>query len=866
MNEGNLNASFITRRQQHPKEEKELKYIKLSEQMSSVSANDNNKAKLLQERQEKLAKWKRQKALRDEQKKKHTNTGNSPGFSTESQQKFQESKNHKRKNDQTDSASKKAVKSEKNRSTKKISFDESDEEGSMQKIQLFKPIHNDAVGVKTSETKDDIDPLEKYMQSLSGNDNRNSVPHSINLMDIDDNDVPSDGKEISSDENEEEFKYARIAKMKSKKQVKEVHYKRNELESFRKDFYSQLQQPFLNEDEINELRLNLGNIKVRGDGCPLPITRWSQLGLTSNITNVLVKDLKFQNPTSIQSQAIPAIMCGRDVIGISKTGSGKTISYVLPLIRHIKAQRHLAEDESGPLGLILAPTRELAIQINEEVTKFTAKDQSINSVCCTGGSELKEQIRKLKKGIEIVVATPGRFIDLLTLNTGKLLSTRRITFVIMDEADRLFDMGFEPQITQIMKTIRPDKQCVLFSATFPNKLRNFAMRVLHRPLNITVNSKSLVNENVTQKFDIASSDEEKFNKLLKILEEHEKSSNGIPMERDWNDSDYRDEKALIFVSSQQICDLLHIKLENEGYTIYSIHAGKQYQERLDNLENFKKTPNSILLCTEVLSRGLNVPEVSLVIIYNAVKTFAQYVHTTGRTARGTHTGIAVTLLLNEEIPSAFILSKAIRDKELETHDPKLVSRLRSMNEEFEQGMQNGKFKVSQGFGGKGLDNLASKREERQTQEKRYYENDENPQLDNGTNSKNIRESSPPTQITQIQIPKLRYQISNHTSPEGDAIFIAKVNVNDLPQMVRWEVTKNTTLIFVKNETGCSITSKGKYYPEGQGPESDRDEPKLYLLIESNNEKDINLCIDLLEGKVKEGIRRVGIQSIKDTKY
>ncbi|GAV51199.1 hypothetical protein ZYGR_0AD03820 [Zygosaccharomyces rouxii] len=831
--------------------------------MSSVSANDNNNAKLLQERREKLAKWKKQKALRDEQKKKHTNTENSSEKLTESQQELQQSKKKKRKNDQADSTFRKTVKSSKNRSTKKISFDESDEEGSTQGIELFKPMNNDVVDVNNSEAKDDVDPLEKYIQSLSSNDDGNLVPPSVNLMDADDNEVPSDEKEMSSDEDEEGFKFAKIAKMKSKKQVKEIRYERNELESFRKDFYSQLPQALLSDNEISELRLNLGNIKVRGDGCPLPITRWSQLGLTSDITSVLINDLKFENPTSIQAQAIPAIMCGRDVIGISKTGSGKTISYLLPLIRHIKAQRHLASDESGPLGLVLAPTRELAIQINEEVTKFTAKDKSVNSVCCTGGSELKEQIRKLKKGIEIVVATPGRFIDLLTLNTGKLLSTRRITFVIMDEADRLFDMGFEPQITQIMKTIRPDKQCVLFSATFPNKLRNFAMRVLHRPLSITINSKSLVNENVTQRFDIANSDEEKFNTLLRILEKHEESSNGVPMQQDWNDSENKDEKAIIFVSSQQICDLLHIKLENEGYTIYSIHAGKPYQERLNNLENFKSTPNSILLCTEVLSRGLNVPEVSLVLIYNAVKTFAQYVHTTGRTARGTHTGVAMTLLLNDEIAGAFILNKAIRDKELEEHDPRIVKQLKSMSQEFEKGMQSGKFKVSQGFGGKGLDNLESKREERQSQEKKYYENDEKLPLDNEPNVKNTKDAS---SSTQIQVPKLRYRVLNHISPEGDTVFIANVNVNDLPQIVRWEVTKNTTLMFVKNETGCSITNKGKYYPEGQGPKSDRDEPKLYLLIESDNEKDIKLCIDLLEGKAKEGVRKVGIQSIKDTKY
>lgn len=832
--------------------------------MSSVSATHNDKARLLQERREKLAKWKKQKALRDEEKKKeHTNKERSQDESATLHENLEDFKEKKRQGDQADSVYKRGPKYRKHdKKLKKISFDEGDEEISVQRPQLFRPKANDDITAKDSMNVEDIDPLEKYLQNLSNEGNVNSVSTSMNFIDVDDSEVPSD-QEFSSEENEEEFRFAKISKIKSKKQVKEIHYKDEELKPFRKDFYSQLPQPFLSDNEINELRLNLGNIRVMGGQCPVPITRWSQLGLTSDITSLLISDLKFVNPTSIQAQAIPAIMSGRDVIGISKTGSGKTISYLLPLIRHIKAQRSLDNNESGPLGLILAPTRELAIQINEEIMKFSSSDPSITSVCCTGGSELKSQIRKLKQGVKIVVATPGRYIDLLTLNAGKLLSPRRITFVIMDEADRLFDMGFEPQITQIMKTIRPDKQCVLFSATFPNKLRNFAMRVLNRPLSITINSKSLVNENVTQKFDIAQSDEEKFNKLSQILENNEKLFNGVQKRLYGENSEDKDEKTIIFVSSQQICDLLHIRLENEGYTIYSIHAGKPYQERLDNMESFKTTPNGILLCTEVLSRGLNVPEVSLVIIYNAVKTFAQYVHTTGRTARGTNTGVAVTLLLNEEIAGAYILNKAIRDKELEEHDSKLVNALRSMSQEFEKGMRNGKFKVSQGFGGRGLDNLKSQREEKESQEKKYYENGEKPSKSDESNETTSKDLS---QMNQFQMPKLQYQISTHINPESETVFIAHVNVNDLPQVVRWEVTKNTTLLFIKNETGCSITNKGKYYARGQGPNSDQDKPKLYLLIESGSERDIKLCIDLLEGKAKEGIRKAGIQSIKDTKY
>lgn len=836
--------------------------------MSSVSSNtDNNKAKLFQERREKLAKWKQKKAQQDEQKKKElTNTENSHNKLTESHDELKDAQRRKLGGHSEESQGSKAVKrrkKHKNKTSNKLSFAESDEETVIQPPKLFNPKEVQLPGEIPSNDAEGGDPLEQYMNSLS-NGAQPAPVGGGNLVDEEGSDFVSSERENpsdqdgSSDENEAGLRFARITKMKLKKQVKEIHYAKEELEPFRKDFYVQQRQPTMTDNELYELRLNLGNIKVRGTGCPVPITRWSQLGLTTDVINLIVNDLKYEYPTPIQAQAIPAIMCGRDVIGISKTGSGKTISYLLPLIRQIKAQRPLSKDETGPLGLVLAPTRELALQIHEEVEKFTSTDQWINSVCCTGGSELKKQIKNLKKGVEIVVATPGRFIDLLTLNSGHLVSTRRTTFVVMDEADRLFDLGFEPQITQIMKTIRPDKQCVLFSATFPNKLRNFALRVLQAPLSITINSKNLVNENITQKFYVADSDEEKFNKLLQVLEHHEQQIEE-KLNEESHDYDGNDEKTIIFVSSQQICDLIHIKLENEGYTIYSIHAGKPYQDRVANLEQFRATRNSILLCTEVLSRGLNVPEVSLVIIYSAVKCFAQYVHTTGRTARGTHTGVAMMFLLPDELAGAYILFKSIRDNELIAHDPKQIEMLKSMSQNFEQGMKSGKFKVSQGFGGKGLDNLESKRKEKHLEEKRNYE-DETSQ--NKYQETEVKEPSP----AQVQIPKLKYNVLQQNNPNGTVTFAAEVNVNDLPQLVRWEATKNTTFMFIKNETGCSITNKGKYYPEGKEPQSDKDEPKLFLLIESDNEKDIKLCIDLLEQKVKEGIRKAGIQSIKNTKY
>lgn len=835
-------------------------------------------ARILQERREKLARWKQKKAQFDQQKINETRQPDTNNQSSENQSaavrsKVEAWKRKKHERDQERLKEKINNESQAGRSKRQkrqLAFDMSEEETDKRAVTLFKPMADNLYAHQATpeeqeqrKENEQIDPLEAYMKELTSSA-KDSNHVSGELLEEDGNVLELSGEEDNFDQrNEDDARYARVAKLKSKKKVKEMNFSQDDLEPFRKNFYLQSDElNNLSESDAQELRLAIGNIKVKGEGCPLPVTRWSQLGLMTDVMNFIMHDLKYDSPTPIQSQAIPAIMSGRDVIGISRTGSGKTISYLLPLLRQIKAQRPLATNETGPLGLILAPTRELALQIHEEVELFTKNDLAVNSLCCTGGSELKQQINMLKRGTEIVVATPGRFIDLLTLNTGKLLTTKRITFVVLDEADRLFDLGFEPQITQIMKTIRPDKQCVLFSATFPNKLRSFALRVLRSPLSITIDSKNLVNENVRQRFEIFPTDEDKYRTLLSILDKRMKEEDDNE-DSELADDEVNDDKAIIFVSSQQICDFLGTRLKNEGYNIHTIHAGKPYQERVNNLQNFRHTRNSILLCTEVLSRGLNVPEVSLVIIYNAVKTFAQYVHTAGRTARGTNSGEAITLLLNNEIPAAYILRKALRDQEIESHDPQLVKELYDMSDKFEAGMKDGKFKISQGFGGKGLDNLESKREQKQGEERKAYGDPH----ENGREKKaTLTEETANDPDIKLQVPKLQYVVSQVSNPNGMVTFSAEVNVNDLPQLVRWEATKNTTLMFIKHETGCSITNRGKYYPEGKSPESATDEPKLYLLIESQQERDIRLSIELLEQKVKEGVRKAGIQSIKDTKY
>ena len=199
----------------------------------------------------------------------------------------------------------------------------------------------------------------------------------------------------------------------------------------------------MTDREVAELRKSKGDIKVRGVMCPKPIYSWYHCGLPQTVLSVLERK-GFKEPFPIQCQAIPAAMNGRDVIGIAETGSGKTLAYILPMIRHIRDQRPLQENE-GMISLIMAPTRELVLQIFKE-TKSIAKSCGLTVIAVYGGVSVAGQLSELKRGAEIVVCTPGRMRDVLAASNGKITNLKRTSYVVLDEADRMLDMGFEPQI------------------------------------------------------------------------------------------------------------------------------------------------------------------------------------------------------------------------------------------------------------------------------------------------------------------------------------------------------------------------------------------------------------------------------------
>ena len=416
-----------------------------------------------------------------------------------------------------------------------------------------------------------------------------------------------------------------IARKNKKKDLPKVDHKSITYEPFRKNFYVEVPElGKMTTEEVNAFREDLGSIKVKGKNCPKPVKSWAQCGLSAKVLDV-IKKCGYEKPTPIQAQAIPAVMSGRDLIGIARTGSGKTLAFLLPLFRHILDQPPLDYDD-GPISLILSPTRELALQIYAECKKF-CKPLKLRVVCVYGGTGISDQIADLKRGAEIVVCTPGRMIDMLAANSGKVTNMRRVTYVVLDEADRMFDMGFEPQVTKIVQTVRPDRQTVMFSATFPRQMEALARKILTKPIEVQVGGRSVVCKDVEQSV-IKIDEDKKFFKLLELLGIYQ-SQGGV----------------LVFVERQAAADNLVRDLMKVGYPCMALHGGMDQYDRDTTIADFKKGVTSLLVATSVAARGLDVKELILVVNYDCPNHYEDYVHRCGRTGRAGNKGYAYTFIM-----------------------------------------------------------------------------------------------------------------------------------------------------------------------------------------------------------------------------
>ncbi|CAG8183037.1 unnamed protein product [Penicillium nalgiovense] len=423
---------------------------------------------------------------------------------------------------------------------------------------------------------------------------------------------------------------------------------------FEKSFYKE--HPDVterSEEEIQAFRKEK-EMAVQGSNVPRPVKTFDEAGFPAYVLSE-VKAQGFDAPTAIQSQGWPMALSGRDVVGIAETGSGKTLSYCLPAIVHINAQPLLAPGD-GPIVLVLAPTRELAVQIQAEITKF-GKSSRIRNTCVYGGVPKGPQIRDLSRGVEVCIATPGRLIDMLEAGRTNL---RRVTYLVLDEADRMLDMGFEPQIRKIIGQIRPDRQTCMWSATWPKDVRQLASDFLSDYIQVNVGSTDLsANHRITQIVEVIS-DFEKRDKMIKHLEKIMED---------------RSNKCIIFTGTKRVADDITRFLRQDGWPALSIHGDKQQNERDWVLNEFKQGKSPIMVATDVASRGIDVRDITHVLNYDYPNNSEDYVHRIGRTARAGAKGTAITFFTTDNSKQARDLITILTEAKQQI-DPRLAEMVR----------------------------------------------------------------------------------------------------------------------------------------------------------------------------------------------
>ena len=340
------------------------------------------------------------------------------------------------------------------------------------------------------------------------------------------------------------------------------------------------------------------------------------LGIAPKLLDVLSR-LGFKTPTSIQYKAIPAAIEGKDIIGIAQTGTGKTLAFGIPLVQQIlKAGKGK--------GLIILPTRELALQINESIQKI-GRGFGIRTAVLIGGSPIRPQVIKIRDNPHVIIGTPGRIIDHIEQKT---LSLHGVTILILDEADRMFDMGFAPQINKILRVVPKDRQTMLFSATMPDGIIKIAGNHMKLPVRVEIARSGTTAKNIEHELFVVRKDQ-KVPLLKKLLKEYKGS-------------------VLIFLrikfGARKIC----ADLRNIGISAAEIHSNRSLGQRKEALEGFKLGKYRVLVATDIASRGIDVKGIELVINFDLPENPGDYVHRIGRTGRAGMTGKAISFVLPDQ--------------------------------------------------------------------------------------------------------------------------------------------------------------------------------------------------------------------------
>ncbi|CAB3245441.1 unnamed protein product [Arctia plantaginis] len=419
------------------------------------------------------------------------------------------------------------------------------------------------------------------------------------------------------------------------------------------------------------------NITIKGGKIPNPIRSWKEATFHQDIMEIIGK-VGYKSPTPIQRQAIPIGLQNRDIIGVAETGSGKTLAFLIPLLTWIQSlpkSERMEDVDQGPYAIILAPTRELAQQIEEETNKFGIP-LGITSVVVVGGLSREDQGFKLRLGCEIVIATPGRLIDVLE---NRYLVLTRCTYVVLDEADRMIDMGFEPDVQKILEympvsNVKPDtdaaedasvllanynskkkyRQTVMFTATMPPAVERLARSYLRRPAIVYIGSIGKPVDR-TEQVVFMIGENEKRRKLTEILQR------GV------------EPPIIIFVNQKKGADVLAKGLEKLGFNACTLHGGKGQEQRDFALASLKNGSKDILVATDVAGRGIDIKDVSIVINYDMAKTIEDYTHRIGRTGRAGKTGKAISFVTKEDSALFYDLKQVLLSSSVSTCPPELMN-------------------------------------------------------------------------------------------------------------------------------------------------------------------------------------------------
>ncbi|XP_050099956.1 probable ATP-dependent RNA helicase DDX43 [Anopheles aquasalis] len=383
----------------------------------------------------------------------------------------------------------------------------------------------------------------------------------------------------------------------------------------------------------------------------------------------------FTKPSPIQSQGWPVLLQGEDMIGIAQTGTGKTLAFLLPAFIHIEGQSTPRSERGGPNVLVLAPTRELALQIEKEVSKYQFRD--IKAVCLYGGGDRRAQMNVVRSGVEIIIATPGRLNDLVQEGVVNVSS---ITYLVLDEADRMLDMGFEPQIRKVLLDIRPDRQTVMTSATWPDGVRRLAQSYMHDPIQVYVGTLDLAAvHTVTQHIECLD-EEDKYNRIMQFVKQMGTK-----------------DKVIIFCGKKTRADDLSSEFVLNDISCQSIHGNREQSDREQALEDIKKGVVRILIATDVASRGLDIEDITHVVNYDFPRNIEEYVHRVGRTGRAGRTGTSLSFVTRSDWGVAAELIKILEEANQEVPDEirEMAARFAAKKERNDRDRRGG------GFGGGG---------------------------------------------------------------------------------------------------------------------------------------------------------------------